>query len=1060
VYNRAVLLPLALGGPVPFLRPFSPLDGATAPVERPYRDDLCLNGNWRFQRAPKELPPPTAAWERTPIRIPSPWNVNAFPVESKEGGDFRCFPSYPAAWEEAQAGWLQRSFAVPKGWRGKQLILRFEAVAGDARVFVNETLVARHRDNFLPFEVDVTDAVRPGAANELRVGVRKASLDDVPGPYGRRTYQGGSMWGQAIAGIWQDVTLKAVPAVRVDDVFVKPDVAAGVLGAVVVLRNDTNAPKTVRLTGDVLPWRNRAGKGILDAPEPKGGYGQKVLSLTAASVTVPAHGTATTRLSARVGGALKTWSPKSPNLYGLVCRLDGDAKLTRFGWRQVAFQDSKVLLNGEPLVMKGDSWHFLGIPQMTRRYAWAWFRALRDANLNAVRLHAQPYPAFYLDMADEMGILVLDETAVWASDGGPKLDAPAYWDDTKRHLGELIRRDRNHPSVFGWSVSNEVMAVVRNVFHAPKAVEERANAMNGEWAAVCRALDPTRAWISADGEDDGHGQLPTYVIHYGDRSTMRRAAASGKPWGVGEAGPAYYGSPKQIAEMADDPRAYLSFENRMRGVAAVSYRSLIDQRDEGASYRSVFNLAWYGLKPLPLGMRDTARPPELSDGVTFGPFREGQPGVQPERLGPYCTTLNPGYDPALPLYQTWPLFDAIRAAQAEPPLPYEYPKTVVDVGVATRAGTIPAVRVLAAGGTMASTLADLGVTVADEAALLFLDGASPPGPEAKALLDAALARGGTVVVWGTRPETLPRLNALLPRPLELTGRTASSLVAAPDPMTAGLAPAALYFSESNPSTVLPGGLDGPLLKDAKVLLRACDTDWRRWNGQGEAVKTAMVLRSEREAKPSGAALAVASEGPGRLIVANLPLASDLSAVVAMDRTILGNLGIALGEGAAGRNLLAPTGALGGYLALGPFDAPSVEAALDRNPVRADSGLAMVAGLETEGRRWTSRLELRDGTSFAYLSLWLYSPKDLTNLLLDPHLPTVALRVTGADRTQIWLDGRSNDSDKPLALKTGWNHLLVKVVRAAARPEPPTLRFETSQPAFLAGMRAAREAPGP
>ena len=54
--------------------------------------------------------------------------------------------------------------------------------------------------------------------------------------------------------------------------------------------------------------------------------------------------------------------------------------------------------------------------------------------MNAVRLHAEPYPSFFLDMADEMGILVLDETAVWASDGGPKLDDPAFWADADRHL--------------------------------------------------------------------------------------------------------------------------------------------------------------------------------------------------------------------------------------------------------------------------------------------------------------------------------------------------------------------------------------------------------------------------------------------------------------------------------------------------------------------------------------------------------------------------------------------------------------------------------------------------
>lgn len=105
------------------------------------------------------------------------------------------------------------------------------------------------------------------------------------------------------------------------------------------------------------------------------------------------------------------------------------------------------MLNGEPYALHGDSWHFMGIPQMTRRYAWAWFTAIKGMNGNAVRPHAQVYPRFYLDMADEMGICVLNETANWASDGGPKLDSEHFWKESKEHLKRFVLRDRNHASV-------------------------------------------------------------------------------------------------------------------------------------------------------------------------------------------------------------------------------------------------------------------------------------------------------------------------------------------------------------------------------------------------------------------------------------------------------------------------------------------------------------------------------------------------------------------------------------------------------------------------------------
>lgn len=89
----------------------------------------------------------------------------------------------------------------------------------------------------------------------------------------------------------------------------------------------------------------------------------------------------------------------------------------------------------------------MGIPQMTRRYAWAWFTAIKGMNGNAVRPHAQVYPRFYLDVADEMGICVLNETANWASDGGPKLDSELFWKASKEHLTRFVLRDRNHASV-------------------------------------------------------------------------------------------------------------------------------------------------------------------------------------------------------------------------------------------------------------------------------------------------------------------------------------------------------------------------------------------------------------------------------------------------------------------------------------------------------------------------------------------------------------------------------------------------------------------------------------
>ncbi|RYG64748.1 hypothetical protein EON80_18660, partial [bacterium] len=630
------------------------------------------------------------------------------------------------------------------------------------------------------------------------------------------------------------------------------------------------------------------------------------------------------------------------------------------------------------------------------------------------------------------------------------------------------------------------MAVIKNVFHGPKEMQEELVRHFKIWADVCRANDPTRPWISADGEDDGEGTLPTYVIHYGGPDSFKRALGTKKPWGVGEAGPAYYGTPQEVAQQSGNPRSYLSFEDRMEGVAAISHKSLMDQHQYEASFSSVFNLAWYGLKPLELGQSDTTKAPALTDGIFFGPFVEGKPGVQPERLGPYSTTLNPGYDPKLPLYATWPLFDAIRDAQAAKPVDYKPAHAFsLDVGKtkSVTEASITDVSVLAGeGGKLAQALGDLGVSVASPGTpattlLLFVDGAAPPSTDAKAALNRTLQAGGTVFVWGANGATLEKLNQLLPLPLELTSRTASSLVpATQDTLIGGVTPAALYFSERSPSVILNGGLGGAFIEKATPLLKANNTDWMKWNRQGEPTKTAMVMRSEREAKPSGVALAALSVGTGRIVVCNIPAVAQTSQATTLNRTLLMNLGVILGDGTQQRNMVDANGTVTAVLAAGRYGAGSVEQARNVTQVSPDSGPSIAIGNVVSDRPWASVNAAADGAlnlkelagtdqaSSTYLSFWLNSPKDLANLLLDPHLPTLDLVTGKVAEAQVWVNAkpvatRTEGGDaiaSPLLLAQGWNHILVKAIRGAGENGNLSLRLRSNQNDYLTQLRGAQQ----
>ena len=583
--------------------PFAPSEGLVNRTEKEYRKEVCLNGYWDFQPvalpgsyvqgkgiAP-ELPlPKEGAWSKTRIKIPSPWNINSFANRDVEGPDHRNYPSYPKEWEQVKMAWMKKMITIPADWDGQQIKLYFEAVSGYTEIYINKEKVGENFDIFLPFSVDITDKVNAGETAEVWVGVRSQSLFENNSTIGRRIVPAGSMWGYHIAGIWQDVYLLALPKVHVEDVYVKPLVSKNMLELEVTVQNNTEKKVDLQIQGKINEWVNLAGTDINSAPVPAWELGQEALKVAPVKVAIPANASSKVVLQVPVSGELNYWTPEQPNLYAVLLSLQAkketlDMKYERFGWREWTLQGTTQYLNGKPYQLRGDSWHFMGIPQMTRRYAWAWFTAIKGMNANAVRPHAQIYPRFYMDVADEMGICVLNETANWASDGGPKLDSELFWEASKEHLKRFVLRDRNHASVFGWSISNENKPVILHVYNRPELMPQQKKAWE-DWRDIVRANDPTRPWISADGEDDGDGILPVTVGHYGDMNSMKHWVGIGKPWGIGEHSMAYYGTPEQVAKYNGE-RAYESQLGRMEGLANECYHLLANQRNMGASYSTL-----------------------------------------------------------------------------------------------------------------------------------------------------------------------------------------------------------------------------------------------------------------------------------------------------------------------------------------------------------------------------------------------------------------------------------------------------------------------------------------
>lgn len=1080
---------------VEYPRLFQPTADYVNDIERPLRAEVLLSGEWEFMPVyaspgyELEQPDEFAA-EATPIKIPSPWNVNGF--TDGQGGDFRTYPSYPHEWEKATAGWMRKKFDVPADFAGRRLVLRFDAIMGKARIWVNGTLAGENFELFLPSEYDVTDLVRPGERNEIVVGVAKGSLFDERGPYGRRTYVGGSMWGIEMAGIWQDVRLLARPEVNVKGVFVKPDLENGELEAEVEIENTTGARRTVNLDVEIRRWINLADRTVGGAAEERSRLdGATALVTSFKKLTAEPGITHHTVAIPVAAGELDEWTPDEPNLYGMTVALgEGktrhDVKYQRFGWRQFGQKDGRLTLNGRPIELRGDSWHFTGVPQMTRRYAWAWYNMLKDAGANAVRLHAMPFPEFYLDVADEMGICVLDETGIWSSDGGPKVDSEEYWASCREHIARLVARDRNHPSVFGWSVCNETVPVVVNVYKAPEELVQRQLREINAWVALVSELDPTRPWISGDGETDRPTDLPTVIGHYGDDAALRRWASQGKPWGVGETSMAYYGTPKQTSKINGN-RSYESMEGRMEAIARESYDLITKQRSLGASYASVFNIVWYGLKPLPLGLADDSRAPELTDGIFFPRFAEGRAGMQPERLGPWSSTLNPGYDPELPLYRPWPMFHAIAAANATPVRPYNV-GTPDSPAAPYAAPRTDLVKVFAAeGSTLVKRLAEMGLVIAPArstmtaVSLAIVDGSAPPvDAKSVAELKKAIAEGVRTIVLGVKSQGLEALDVVLPYRLTLEPHRATSLLKKADtPLLAGLNHVDFYFSEllSTSQQAMRWGLSGDMAHHSHAVLEAAPVDWQRWNYRPETSKTANVFRSEREVKNGGAAILSYN---GTLYISSLDFSDMPSEGDMLTRIMLANLGARFDNDSAPVAALDANGALKEALILGAFNDSSLgaeelaakswieEAGINPQPgAHAGDKIWFTTTADSDGRIDIRRSQISGSNESAavYISFRVFSPRSLVNLLAEPDMPRLAMRLHTADRYALFINGGEfsrgdvNDSKgiviENLPLEKGWNHILLKIARGTGNSEwGVSVKFTSDDAEYMRALGSA------
>ncbi|MBM4103773.1 MAG: beta-galactosidase [Planctomycetes bacterium] len=921
------IFPIAICSGVEFNRRFAPHQGIVTDYERPQRSELCLNGKWQFQ--PVALPegypwnrgnvpvldlPKSDKWEAVPIKIPSAWNVNNWGLwaqPQKYDPVPLYFPSYPDSWKHARMGWLRKSFTIPSDWKGRRLILHFDGVAGECCVTLNgKKVVDSHYDTFTPFEANITDQADWTGENELLVGVRAHRLLnqthpkykwgwDAMGPRGSDMFD--------VCGIYQDVFLLGLPQVCVEDIFVKPWLDRDLLEIDVRVSNATNSTRTIQVGGVIRPWKNLAGDDTLTAPEQKWTLETPVMTLAAETVELKPGEHKTITLCESVNGQLKQWGPGHPNLYGLVLnvKMDGketDRKYIRFGWRQFKIKEGDLFLNGQKIRLYGDFMHPFSSFIMTRRTAWAWFTMIGDFGGNSVRPHAQPWPKFYIDMADEMGIVVLDEAGLFGSAGGFNMDQEQAWKNCRAGYEALIRRDRNSPSVMGWSFANEMFALAL-LNKIPDEEFDFYRAKLADLGQMAYGLDPTREWISCDGDEDLNGRLKVWSKHWGDGWKDKEKIDYGlpekdsKPLMLGEYSGSYYGTPDRLDYLNGD-RAYESYAGRVEALGIDIYELATGIARDKLDYFSASETVWFGLEHLNFGFHDFSHLPTEKDGVFFTrPYQEGEPGMQPERIGPFVTTLNPGWDPSLPLYKPLAMFEAMKASLAtEKPFPFQSRIPFLerpDVPLPT----FDSVQFIGdKQSSLHAFLNSYNLSLTDDASAKFviIDAHTGLGIALdKMIVKSALSSGGTVLILlNDRGVDLDLLNTILPESVTLTDRQISSFVhGAENTQTAPFSLRELYFVEQEQkSHMMKCGLDGPFVKNSTILLKACDIDWSLFHTSENRKCGALVLY-EKLHKPSGAALVEWTKGQGKILLCSIDTSRKSERITHFWKKLFGCLGV-------------------------------------------------------------------------------------------------------------------------------------------------------------------------
>ena len=447
-----------------------------------------FNEGWKFYLG-------TSSTAQNPNFDDSSWKNVSLPHDFSISQSFTTSGEAESGFLPGGTGWYRKTFTMPASAAEKTVLLQFDGVYSDAYVYVNGTFVGENHYGYTPFAFDISDNLTCDGVTDNVIAVK--AVNNVPSS---RWYSG--------SGIYRDVTLVVTNPVHVDyqgTYVTTPDIEdkIGTVQVKTDVVNDGTSSVQVTVTNTVVETGNQANT----------------------TVTVPAGQTLPATASTVVSSP-ELWSVENPNLYTVRTELFVNGQVvdtveTTFGFRYFSFDRTGFHLNGENVKLNGVCLHHDQGALGSAAYYDAMYRQLsimKDMGVNAIRTSHNPADEDFIDICNELGLLVIEELFDgWVDPkNGNSYDFSRYFeasaangpygtDDTMTWAEvaakAVVKRDRSDPSVILWSLGNEVQEGTywNNVSRYADIAQNLIN-----WI---KEVDDTRPTTSGDNNRGGDPQL-------------------------------------------------------------------------------------------------------------------------------------------------------------------------------------------------------------------------------------------------------------------------------------------------------------------------------------------------------------------------------------------------------------------------------------------------------------------------------------------------------------------------------------------------------------------------